>query len=148
VLASAWSDARKAIGRPELHLHDLRHSGLTWSAAAGATVAELMRRGGHASPAAALRYKHASEDRDRALADALAGLATKADVAGLADFSRTRRVSRTSGGDKVGPDQGAGDGNRTRMTSLEDWFRPNSPPPPLDEIPGQRPCRLPAGARL
>ncbi|MGO9657869.1 MAG: tyrosine-type recombinase/integrase [Acidimicrobiales bacterium] len=93
VLASAWSDARKAIGRPELHLHDLRHSGLTWSAAAGATVAELMRRGGHASPAAALRYKHASEDRDRALADALAGLATTAGVAGLADFSRTRRAS-------------------------------------------------------
>jgi hypothetical protein len=56
-------------------LHDLRHSGLTWAAATGASVAELMRRGGHASPAAALRYQHATEDRDRALADALAELA-------------------------------------------------------------------------
>jgi hypothetical protein len=41
----------------------------------GASVAELMRRGGYASPAAALRYQHATEDRDRALADALAELA-------------------------------------------------------------------------
>lgn len=54
--------------------------GLTWSAATGATVAELMRRAGHASPAAALRYQHATDDRDKALADALAGLVTKADV--------------------------------------------------------------------
>jgi integrase len=67
--------ARKAIGRPDLRLHDLRHSGLTWAAATGASVAELMRRGGHASPRAALRYQHATADRDRALADALANLA-------------------------------------------------------------------------
>jgi integrase len=74
-LQSAFDDARKAIGRPDLHFHDLRHSGLTWSAATGASLAELMRRGGHASPRAALRYQHATADRDRALADALAALA-------------------------------------------------------------------------
>ncbi|MDA8356539.1 MAG: tyrosine-type recombinase/integrase, partial [Actinomycetota bacterium] len=67
--------ARRAVGRPDLHLHDLRHSGLTWSAATGASVAELMRRAGHKSPAAAMRYQHATEDRDRALAGALAELA-------------------------------------------------------------------------
>ena len=71
-----WAEARRAVGRPDLHLHDLRHSGLTWSAATGATTAELMRRGGHASPRAALRYQHATQDRDKALADALAELAT------------------------------------------------------------------------
>ena len=37
-----------------------------------------MHRAGHASPAAALRYQHATEDRDRALADALAALAPQA----------------------------------------------------------------------
>jgi integrase len=72
----AWAKARVRAGRPDLHLHDLRHSGLTWSAATGATTAELTRRGGHASPRAALRYQHATQDRDRALADALADLAT------------------------------------------------------------------------
>lgn len=71
-----WTEARNAAGRPDLHIHDLRHSGLTWSAATGATTAELMRRGGHANPRAALRYQHATQDRDQALADALAQLAS------------------------------------------------------------------------
>jgi len=79
-LRTAWDNARNKVGRTDLRLHDLRHSGLTWSAATGATVAELMHRAGHASPAAALRYQHATEDRDRALADALAALVPKGDV--------------------------------------------------------------------
>jgi hypothetical protein len=33
-----------------------------------------MRRAGHASPVAALCYQHATEDRDKELADALAAL--------------------------------------------------------------------------
>jgi integrase len=70
----AWSKARSTAGRSDLHLHDLRHSGLTWAAASGASVADLMRRGGHANPRAALRYQHATEDRDQALADALGKL--------------------------------------------------------------------------
>jgi hypothetical protein len=45
------------------------------SAATGATVAELMHRAGHKSALVALRYQHATEDRDRALADALGALA-------------------------------------------------------------------------
>ena len=49
ILQRAWSNARKEIGRPELHLHDLRHTGLTLAAATGATTAELMHRAGHAS---------------------------------------------------------------------------------------------------
>ncbi len=77
VLASAWSHARTKVGRTDLRIHDLRHSGLTWAAATGATVAELQRRAGHASPAAALRYQHATEDRDRVLAEALSGLAAE-----------------------------------------------------------------------
>jgi integrase len=55
-----WDKARDAIGRPDLHLHDLRHTGLTWAAATGASVAELMRRGGHGNARAALRYQHAT----------------------------------------------------------------------------------------
>jgi hypothetical protein len=42
-----------------------------------------MRRAGHGSPAAALCYQHATEDRDRALADALAGLATAVAVVSI-----------------------------------------------------------------
>jgi integrase len=79
-LRRAWDRARPAVGLPALRLHDLRHSGLTWSAATGATVAELMHRAGHKSAEAAMRYQHATADRDRALADALADLAPVATV--------------------------------------------------------------------
>lgn len=75
-LNHAWSKARGQGARPDLRLHDLRHSGLTWAAATGANTAELMRRAGHSSAQAALRYQHATEDRDRVLADALGTLAT------------------------------------------------------------------------
>lgn len=52
----------------------------------------LERRGGHANPVAALRYQHATEDRDRAIADALASLAT-GEIARLSDRSRQRSGS-------------------------------------------------------
>jgi integrase len=71
VLQASWVRARVSIGRPDLHLHDLRHTGLTLAAATGATTAELMHRAGHSSASAALRYQHATQDRDRVLADAL-----------------------------------------------------------------------------
>lgn len=83
-LDRAWNAARATIGRQDLHFHDLRHSGLTWAAATGASLADLMRRGGHASTVAALRYQHSTEDRDRALSEALGGLAApvaKLDIA-------------------------------------------------------------------
>jgi len=72
-LRTAWDNARKKTGL-SYHLHDLRHAGLTYIATAGATTAELMHRAGHASPQAALRYQHATEERDKVLADALAQL--------------------------------------------------------------------------
>ena len=78
-----WSKAREKVGRTDLRLHDLRHSGLTWAAATGASVAELMRRGGHANPRAALRYQHATEDRDKAIAEALGQLAENANIVAL-----------------------------------------------------------------
>jgi integrase len=70
----AWERARLTVGRPDLRFHDLRHTGLTMAAATGATTVELMHRAGHASAAAAMRYQHAIQDRDRVLADALQDL--------------------------------------------------------------------------
>jgi integrase len=75
-LSRLWQSARREIGRPDLFLHDLRHSGLRWAAASGASVVELMRRVGYANPGAALRYQPATEDRGRTIADALSGLAS------------------------------------------------------------------------
>jgi integrase len=65
---AAWAVARRTVGHPELHLHDRRHAGLTLSAQSGATLAEVMRRAGHVSAAAAMRYQHAAEERDAEIA--------------------------------------------------------------------------------
>jgi integrase len=97
-LDRTWSKARTMIDRPDLRFHDVRHSGLTLVATTGATVAEIMRRGGHGSPAAALRYQHASDDRDKALADALAHMASATTIDRLPATSNapTEETRKTS----------------------------------------------------
>jgi integrase len=75
VWQAKWARARRAVGRPDLHFHDLRLAN-SLTAASGASTRELMHRMGHASPDAALQYQHATRDRDVAIAAALAELIT------------------------------------------------------------------------
>ncbi len=70
-----WDKARKAAGRLDLRLHDLRHSGAVLAAQAGATLAELMERLGHSTPSAALAYQHVARGRDQEIAAQLSKLA-------------------------------------------------------------------------
>lgn len=70
-----FARAKLDAGRPDLSFHALRHTGAVLAAASGATVAELMARLGHTTPAMAMRYQHAAADRDRVIADALSRLA-------------------------------------------------------------------------
>lgn len=65
-LRSAWVTAR-AKAKPGFLFHNLRHTGLTLFAQQGATLAELLNRGGHSDVSVALRYQHATLERDRAL---------------------------------------------------------------------------------
>ncbi len=69
-----WGAACREVGLEGLRFHDLRGSGATWAAHAGATVRELMDRLGHSTPEIALRYQHATRERDRAIADKLGAL--------------------------------------------------------------------------
>jgi len=71
-----WHRARLAVDLPGLHVHDLRHAGLTLAAQTGATLAEVMRRAGHSTSRAALLYQHAAEDRDRELAARMGDVTT------------------------------------------------------------------------
>ena len=48
----AFDKARAAAERPDLHFHDLRHTGAVLAAQTGATLAELMARLGHSIPGA------------------------------------------------------------------------------------------------
>lgn len=66
-----WRAARVKTGIPSFRFHDLRHTGLTLYAQAGATLSEIMARGRHKHPEVAVRYQHATLERDRANAAVL-----------------------------------------------------------------------------
>jgi len=66
--------AREAAGRPDLAFHHLRHTGAVLAAQTGATLAELMSRLGHSTPAAAMRYQSASQERDSEIARRLSAM--------------------------------------------------------------------------
>jgi len=70
-----WNAAREAAGRPDLRWHDLRHTGATRAAQAGATTADLMARLGHSTIGAAMLYQHAAQDRDAQIAAAMSRMA-------------------------------------------------------------------------
>lgn len=80
VLFKHWDRARRSVGRPDLRFHDLRHTGATLAAQAGATTAELQARLGHATPDAAMIYQHAARGRDQELAARLSVLAGRTEV--------------------------------------------------------------------
>jgi integrase len=67
-----WLPALAATGLMGVHFHDLRHAGNHMVASAGAGLRELMDRMGHSSPRAALIYQHSTDERQRALAEAVA----------------------------------------------------------------------------
>jgi integrase len=79
----AFDRARRKADMPGFRFHDLRHTGQTMAAATGATIKDLMRRLGHASPAASYRYLHAVDGRDAEIASALSELAAHGDAAKL-----------------------------------------------------------------
>ena len=79
----AFDRARRRVDMPGFRFHDLRHTGQTLAASTGATIKDLMRRLGHASPAASYRYLHAVDGRDEEIASALSELAARGDASKL-----------------------------------------------------------------
>lgn len=76
-----WRVALESAGVEGVHFHDLRHTGNTLTAQAGATLSDLMARMGHASTRAALIYLHTTSKRDRQVADALDQLLERGSIA-------------------------------------------------------------------
>ena len=79
-LYKVYRPARAAAGRPDLRWHDLRHTGATLAAHAGATTRELMDRLGHSTSLMAMRYQHVADDRPAEIARRLSLLAQPANV--------------------------------------------------------------------
>lgn len=73
------SRALNRIGRKDVRVHDLRHTGNTLAAMSGAALPELMHRMGHSTTEAAAVYLHTQADHGRAVADRMAELATVPD---------------------------------------------------------------------
>jgi integrase len=74
---SMFTRAKRRAGAPsEIRWHDLRHLAATRAAEAGATLAELQRRIGHSTVAAAMVYQHATDDGDARLAARMAEIQT------------------------------------------------------------------------
>lgn len=75
-LYKVYRPARAAAGRPDLRWPDLRHTGATMAAVAGATTRELMDRLGHSPSGMAMRYQHVTDGRPAQLARRLSLLET------------------------------------------------------------------------
>jgi integrase len=69
-----WAQACAKAGINGLHFHDLRGSGATWRSQEGATLKEVMQALGHRTPTAALRYQHATSERQQEIAKRLGQL--------------------------------------------------------------------------
>src|ERR1019366_5098899 len=97
------------------HFHDLRHSGNTLAAGAGATLRELMDRMGHESERAAMIYLHGSDARQHQIADSLSKLARE----------ELKRGSKRPGGQASGARSGT---QRARAYLGEHLIRSNGRP--------------------
>ncbi|MEV0678073.1 tyrosine-type recombinase/integrase [Actinosynnema sp. NPDC050436] len=95
-----WNAARAKAGMPEVHLHDLRHTGNTMAAETGATLRELMDRMGHSSTRAALIYLHAREERGRKIAAGIDAM-VKAGKGTSTAARGTRGTRKIKKGDKI-----------------------------------------------
>lgn len=79
----AFVRARKKTGLDQFTMHDMRHTGSTLAAQTGATLADLMKRLGHSTLAAARRYMHTVDGRDQEIAKRLSELARTGDSSAL-----------------------------------------------------------------
>ena len=121
-----WDRARGAVGLPELHFHDLRHTGNTMAAAQGASLKELMERMGHSSPRAALIYLHATRERDQKIAAGMGKL-----------FVAARRAQKS-----VGPNGGGGASGRSPSSASKLWTVDSATVTPKSQVTLSGPTRM------
>ncbi|MGI5212497.1 hypothetical protein [Plantactinospora sp. CA-290183] len=109
-----WKAAVAKVGQPNLHFHDLRHTGNTLAAQTGASTRDLMARMGHDSPQAALIHRHATAEADKAIAAAL-NAAVRAEQKGERKKAKKtdRKADKKSGGKKGRKKAGTKGGERS-----------------------------------
>lgn len=68
---AGWAEAVWSIGVPNLHVHDLRHTGNMIAADSGAGLKDLMTRMGHDNVRAVMIYQHAVRGADKVITAAI-----------------------------------------------------------------------------
>jgi integrase len=117
-----WSPALAAAGLYGVHFHDLRHTGNTLSADAGANMRELMERMGHSSTRAAMIYLHSTGERQRKIADTLGDLARAELAKGGSPGAAARHLAQIWHGGAVPPRAGLAGRPRDRRLTCEGGF--------------------------
>lgn len=98
-----WSQSLATAGLPAgFHFHDLRHTGNTLTARAGASTRELTARLGHDSMRAALIYQHATSERDKEIADAVSRRIAAEREGAIGHVAGTEAESQDDAGDAYG----------------------------------------------
>lgn len=64
-LRNAFNKFKETLGLEKLHFHDLQHFAATEAGNAGASLRDLIARGGWSNERMALRYLHTTKERDR-----------------------------------------------------------------------------------
>lgn len=77
--SQVFARALGRIGRTDVRPHDLRHTGMTFAAQSGASLAELKQRLGQSSTAAADIYLHTTKDHGRDVANRMSELIASQD---------------------------------------------------------------------
>ena len=98
----SWLQGLGAANLTGVHFHDLRHTGNTLAAQAGATLSDLMTRMGHTSTRAAQIYLHTNSERDRVVARALDPI-VKAALSGTYVARGLRLVASSEPGNDENP---------------------------------------------
>ncbi|MFD1930746.1 hypothetical protein ACFSKW_04560 [Nonomuraea mangrovi] len=62
---------------PNLHVHDLRHTGNMFAAGSGAGLKDLMARMGHGNVRVAMIYQHAVRGADQVITEAIDSTGTR-----------------------------------------------------------------------
>lgn len=87
-LRKAFEIGRQAAGRPELHLHDLRHGFASLIAESKGDIVDIMRLLGHTNAQTSQRYTHLLDTRLRSVMSNLGRVA--------AGKRRTKKVAKTA----------------------------------------------------
>jgi len=93
-----WRPAVRRAGLPPLRLHDVKHTGVAFLAAAGVDPSEISRRAGHSSVAFTYdRYGHLLPEVDRAAGAKLDDLRSRAVAKPASGTGKARHANSTDG---------------------------------------------------